>query len=75
MRHNQEVMRSILSAIEPENEQTRQMLLVTQEMLSEPQSGPITRATMDGQLNSHSCKGKSAEQIIDFCYKLYGETK
>ena len=75
MKRLNKLLRSTIGTIEPENEQTRQMLLVTQEMLSEPQSGPITRATMDGQLNSHSCKGKSAEQIIEFCHKLYGETK
>ena len=53
------------------NKRFQELCQVTREMNAEPIDGPIHRATSDGKLSKSFVRGKSAEEIIDFCKNLY----
>lgn len=53
------------------NARFRELCKVTDAMKAEVGKGPITRATLDNRLTANFIRGKSAQQIIDYCQKLY----
>ena len=54
------------------NKRFQELNKVTQAMIAEEGSGPIHKATMAGTLTAKFVEGKSAEEIIKVCQKLYG---
>lgn len=54
------------------NPRFRELMKVTDAMLTENGEGPITKATKANRLTKHFTEGKTAGQIIEFCQGLYG---
>lgn len=55
------------------NKRWRELLTVTHAMQEEVGEGPITKASRDGRLTGNFIRGKSAQEIIDHCKRLYGD--
>ena len=54
------------------NKGFQELCKVTSAMSAEEGDGPITKATKAGKLHKHFVRGKSAQEIINHCQKLYG---
>lgn len=56
------------------NERFQELHKVTLAMMQEGPDGPITRATREKRLTRNFVNGKSAEEIMAFCERLYGQS-
>lgn len=54
-------------------ERWNELAKVTKAMMEEGKNGPITRATLNNKLTRNVIRGKSADEIIAYATKLYGQ--